>query len=157
MLKWIEKGLWQKQRQKQAKEGGPMETPFKSQFDIENLSAETKSYIYQTIQEFEPFTTPNTLVSVTAKDPLKLIPTLEAEGKAFDTKALKTKYRIAISLSEDGSKVEEEAVADSLIEAIHFAKEKLMKVLSEIQDNAISSQDRTIQINSVLQQTGTVH
>ncbi len=139
------------------KKGGLMDSPFKSHFDIENLSSEVKSYIYQTIQEFEPFTTPNTLVTVVARDPLKLIPTLEAEGKEFNTKELRAKYRIAISLSEDGSKIEEEAVADSLIEAIHLAKEKLMKTLSEIQDSAISNQDRTIQINSILQQTGTIH
>lgn len=134
-----------------------MDSPFKSHFDIENLSSEVKSYIYQTIQEFEPFTTPNTLVTVVARDPLKLIPTFEAEGKEFNTKELRAKYRIAISLSEDGSKIEEEAVADTIIEAIHLAKEKLMKTLAEIQDSAISNQDRTIQINSILQQTGTIH
>jgi hypothetical protein len=134
-----------------------MEAPFKSQLEIQNLSPETKSYVYQVIQEFEPYTTPNTLVLVVAKDPLKLIPTYEAEGKDIDPKELKTKFRISISLSEDGSKIEEEAVGDSIIEAVHLAKEKLLKVLGELQDNAISSQDRTIQINSILQHTGTIH
>lgn len=134
-----------------------METPFKSHLDLNNASQEVRSYIYQAISEFEPFTTENTIVSVTAKDPLKLVAQYEAEGKEVNTKELRTKYRIAISISEDGSKIEEEAVADSVIEAVKLAKDKLISLLNEIQDDAISNQDRTVQINSILQQTGTIH
>ncbi len=134
-----------------------MEAPFKSHFDISEIEPEAKSYIYQTIQEFEPFTTPNTLVSVVAKDPLKLIPHLEANGQDVNRSEWKTKFRISITLSEDGSKIEQEAVGDTLIEAVRLAKDKLLKILNELQDKAISNQDRTVQINSILQHTGTLH
>jgi ribosome-associated translation inhibitor RaiA len=134
-----------------------METPFKSNFDLSHVSPEVKSYIYQTIMEFEPYTTPETIVAVIAKDPLKLISQLEAEGTDYDRVELKKMYRISISLSEEGAKIEEEGLAENIYDAIRIAKDKLVKVLSEIQDNVISNQDRTIQINGILQHTGTVH
>lgn len=140
-----------------ARKEARMDTPFKSRLDLNNVSQEVKSYIYQALLEFEPYTTENTLISVVAKDPLKLLPQYEAEGKEVNTKELKAKYRISISLSEDGSKIEEEAVADSIIEAVRIAKDSLLSTLNQIQNDAISNQDRTVQINSILQQTGTIH
>ncbi|PIS11607.1 MAG: hypothetical protein COT73_03040 [Bdellovibrio sp. CG10_big_fil_rev_8_21_14_0_10_47_8] len=133
-----------------------METPFKSQLNLEDVDPEVKSFIYQTIMEFEPFTTPDTVVAVIAKDPLKLITQLEADGVNYDRTELRKMYRISISLSEDGARIEEEGLHESIFEAIKIAKDKLVKVLSEMQDSAISSQDRTVQINSALQ-NGTVH
>jgi ribosome-associated translation inhibitor RaiA len=134
-----------------------METPFKSSFDLSNVSPEVKSYIYQTILEFEPFTTPETVVAVVAKDPLKLISQLDADGEDFDRTELKRMYRISISLVEDGTKIEEEGLAEDIYDAIKMAKDKLIAVLSEIQDSAISSQDRTVQINTILEHSGTIH
>lgn len=134
-----------------------METPFKSSFDLNNVTPEVKSYIYQTILEFEPYTTPETVVAVVAKDPLKLISQLEADGQDCDRTELKRMYRISISLMEDGAKIEEEGLAEDIYDAIKMAKEKLIAVLSEIQDNVVSSQDRTVQINSILQHSGTIH
>lgn len=134
-----------------------METPFKSSFDLSNVSPEVKSYIYQTILEFEPYTTSETVVAVVAKDPLKLISQLEADGQDYDRVELKKMYRISISLTEDGAKIEEEGLAEDIYDAIKIAKEKLVSVLSEIQDSVISNQDRTMQINTILQQSGTIH
>lgn len=134
-----------------------METPFKSSFDLSNVSPEVKSFIYQTILEFEPYTTPETVVAVVAKDPLKLISQLEADGQDYDRTELRQMYRISISLMEDGAKIEEEGLAEDIFEAIKMAKEKLIKVLSEIQDSVVSNQDRTQQINSILQHSGTIH
>ncbi len=134
-----------------------METPFKSSFDLSNVTPEVKSYIYQTILEFEPYTTPETVVAVVAKDPLKLISQLEADEQHCDRTELKKMYRISISLMEEGAKIEEEGLAEDIYEAIRIAKEKLVAVLNEIQDNVVSSQDRTIQINSILQHSGTIH
>ncbi len=134
-----------------------METPFKSSFDLSNVSPDVKSYIYQTILEFEPYTTPETVVAVVAKDPLKLITQLEADGQDYDRVELKSMYRISISLVEDGTKIEEEGLAENIYDAIKIAKDKLVAVLSEIQDSVVSNQDRTVQINSILQHTSTIH
>jgi hypothetical protein len=135
---------------------GQPKTPFKSELELKNLGSEVKSYVYQTIMEFEPFTTPETIVSVTAKDPLKLISQLEANGIDYDRTELKKMNRICISLSEDGAKIEEEALHEDIFTAIRQAKDKLVVILSEMQDQAITNQDRTAQINTALS-NGTVH
>jgi hypothetical protein len=135
---------------------GQPKTPFKSELELKNLGSEVKSYVYQTIMEFEPFTTPETIVSVTAKDPLKLISQLEANGIDYDRTELKKMNRICISLTEDGAKIEEEALHEDIFTAIRQAKDKLVVILSEMQDQAITNQDRTAQINTALS-NGTVH
>lgn len=118
--------------------------------NLENVSPEVKSYIYQVISELEPFTTPETTVAVIARDPLKLITRFEADGVEFDHTKLRTMYRIAISLSEDGGKIEEEGLHEDLYAAIRIAKEKLLKSLSEIQDQVISNTERKIQIDTAV-------
>ena len=133
-----------------------METPFKS-LDINSLPADVKSYIYQTILEFEPYTTPETVVSVVARDPLKIASQLQAEGREFPRAELAQMYRISICLMEDGAKIEQEGLATNIYEAIRIAKERLINILIEIQNNVVSTQDRTVHINSILQQTDTIH
>lgn len=133
-----------------------MKTPFKTPPDLSHLGPEVKSYVYQTIMEFEPFTTPNTVVAVVAKDPLKLIPQYEESGLEYDKDELRQKWRISIALTEDGNKLEEEAVHEDVFVAIRMAKEKLLLMLAEIQNNVISNQDRTQQINFALQNS-TLH
>ena len=59
-------------------------------------------------------------------------------------------HRISITLSEDGAKLEQEAVHENLIDAIRMAKEQMIKVLQGIQDQVITSQDRAMQINAAL-------
>lgn len=133
-----------------------MKTPFRTPPDLSHLGPEVKSYVYQTIMEFEPFTTPNTVVAVVAKDPLKLIPQYEESGLEYDKDELRQKWRISIALTEDGNKLEEEAVHEDVFVAIRMAKEKLLLMLAEIQNNVISNQDRTQQINFALQNS-TLH
>ena len=114
----------------------------KPQIHLEELGSEVRSYIYQIITEFHPFSTPETIVAVVAKDPLKIM----------DRDNLKSSnvYRIAISLTEEGTKIEEEAVHEDIYEAIRLAKEKLLKTLTEIQDKMITSSDRHQQIKDAL-------
>lgn len=118
--------------------------------DLQNVSPELKSYIYQTIMEFEPFTTPQTIVAVIAKNPLKLINGLEERGVTYDKKELKSMHRISISLAEEGNKIEEEALHEDIYQAIKMAKDKLVKKLCDIQDQVISSTERKIQIDSAV-------
>jgi len=116
---------------------------------LENLDPDVKAYIYQTVNEFENFVTPQTLIAVIARDPLKLIKNTDRINELDLTKDdLKKMYRIAICLNEEGSKLEAEAVDQNIYEAINKAKAKLLKQLSEIQDDVISNQDRRNQIKA---------
>lgn len=110
-------------------------------------SPEIKAYIYQLIQEFEPFVTAETQVMVTAKDPEKLAPKLEMEGIDFNAEDLKKMHRISIILTESGTKIASEGVHDDIYEAINIAKDSLLKKLWEIQENVVSAQER----NSAIQ------
>ncbi len=112
---------------------------------------EVKSFIYQQIAEFEGFVTPQTVVAVVTRDPKKLALQYETDGKDFSPKELKKLYRIAIVLSESGSKIEDEGVHEDIFEAIRLAKTNLLKKLVAIQDSVVSQQDRIIEINHYLQ------
>jgi ribosome-associated translation inhibitor RaiA len=117
--------------------------------NLENLDPDVKAYIYQTVNEFENYVTPQTLIAVIARDPLKLITNTDTVGELDLTKDdLKKMYRIAICLNEEGSKLEAEAVDQNIYQAINKAKAKLLKHLSEIQDDVISNQDRRNQIKA---------
>ena len=131
-----------------------MQTPFKTNTDLEDVDPEVKSYILQTLMDLEPFTTPDTIVTVTAKDPLKLISKYEADGVDYERTTLKKMHRISICVAEDGAKIEEEALHEDIFGAIRLAKEKLVKTLEEIQDSVISNQDRHAQINTALKAGG---
>ena len=89
-------------------------------------SPEVKSYIYQMISEFEPYVTPQTVVSVIAKDPSKLALQYEADGKEFDEEDLKSLYRISITLKEGDAKIAAEGVDKDIYTAIRIAKDLLM-------------------------------
>lgn len=52
------------------KGGPPCRPPFKNDDLLENVDPEVKSYICQVLMELEPYTTPETVITVTAKDPL---------------------------------------------------------------------------------------
>lgn len=112
---------------------------------------EVKSFIYQQIADLEGFVTPQTIVTVVARDPRKLAIQYETEGKEFSKKELKKLYRIAISLSEGGAKVEAEGVHKNIYEAIKAAKNALLKELITIHDSVVSQQDRIVEINHYLQ------
>lgn len=111
---------------------------------------EIRSFIYQQILEFEPYVTPQTMVAVMVKDPMKLHAKLEAEGESISKRKLAKMYRISIVLKEDGTKIQEEGLHKDLFEAIKMAKNKLIEKLAAIQDHVISQQDRIQQINQAL-------
>jgi ribosome-associated translation inhibitor RaiA len=111
---------------------------------------EIRSFIYQQIVDFENFVTPQTMVSVMAKDPMKLQAKLEADGETVNKKKLSKMYRIAIVLKEDDTKIQEEGLHEDIFEAIKMAKGKLINKLVAIQDQVISQQERIEQINQAL-------
>ncbi len=112
---------------------------------------EVKSFIYQQIVDFEHFVTPQTVITVMARDPKRLALQYETEGKEFTAEGLKKLYRIAIILNESGTKVEAEGIHEDIFQAIKMAKESLLKELVAIQDSVVSQQDRIIEINHYLQ------
>lgn len=112
---------------------------------------EVKSYIYQMIAEFDGFVTPETVVTVVARNPKKLALQYETEGKEFNRRDLSKLYRIAIVLSDGEAKVEAEGVHQDIYLAIKLAKDNLMLKLVEIQDSVVSHQDRLVEINHYLQ------
>lgn len=117
---------------------------------IEN-NLEVKSYVYQQIMEFEPFITPETIVAVIARDPRKLALQYETEGKDFDPKEMSKLFRIAITLKEEDTRLEAEALHEDIFEAIRLAKEALLKKLITIQESIVSPGDRLMEINHFLQ------
>lgn len=112
---------------------------------------EVKSYIYQQITDFDPFVTPQTMVTVVARDPKKLALQYETEGKDINPDNLKKLHRIAIILTEGETKMEAEGVSENIYQAIHAAKSNLLQKLVAIHDSVISQQDRIIEINHFLQ------
>jgi ribosome-associated translation inhibitor RaiA len=125
--------------------------------DLIEDSPEVKSYIYQQISEFELFVTPETIVSVLAKDPLKLALQLETDGVDIKPQELSKMFRISMCLQEGDSQIQEEALDKNIFAAIRKAKEKLLARLNEIQDEVMSNQERAVQINSVLSQSHILH
>ena len=128
-----------------------MSTLLNPTIEVIEENPEVKSFIYQQIADLEGFVTPETVVSVVARDPLKLALQYETEGKEFSRKDLKKLYRIGIVLSEAGAKVEADGLHADIFEAIKMAKLNLLKELITIQDSVISNQARLIEINHYLQ------
>lgn len=133
-----------------------MSTLLNPTVELIEKNPEVKSFIYQQIAEFEGFVTPQTIVTVMARDPRKLALQYETEGKEFKKSELRKLYRIAIVLTEDDTSVEAEGVSKDIYEAIKNAKDNLMKKLVDIQDSVISQQDRIVEINQALQNP-TIH
>jgi len=116
-------------------------------------SPEVKSYIYQMISEFEPYVTPQTVISVISKDPTKLTLQYEAEGKEFSIEDLKSHYRISITLKEGDAKIAAEGVDKDIYTAIRLAKDILLQKLIAIQDRIVTQQERNMEIHHALQNT----
>lgn len=131
----------------------PLQPANSHQVDLDNVSPEIKSYIYQALSEFEPYTTPSTVVSVIAKNPLKLLKGGETDHLP-DKEKLKTMYRISISLAEDGTKVEAEGLHEDIYSAIRQAKDSVLKKLEEMYDQVVSAKERQMQISTAINGTG---
>lgn len=132
-------------------EGGVMSDLNTTELTLElDENPEIRSFVYQQILEFEPYVTPQTIVAVIAKDPIKLLPKLKADGEDISKKELSKMFRISITLKEDGTQIQEEALHKDVFEAIKLAKQKLIQKLVAIQDQVMSQSDRIEQINQAL-------
>lgn len=140
----------------------------KNTLDLIENDPEIKSYIYQQIQDFNSFVTPETLVMVIARDPLGRYDQPEPEMVSTDMETLpnqletdfddddgdfidedditdemrKSRYRIAVVLKDGDHAIEAESFNDDIFEAIRLSKEALIAKLIEIQEEIESPQDR---------------
>lgn len=144
----------------------------KNTLDLIENDPEIKSYIYQQIQDFNAFVTPETLVMVIARDPLGRYDQPETEtistdmdipqsqltaefedddGDFIDEDEItdemrKSRYRIAVVLKDGEHAIEAESFNDDIFEAIRISKEALIQKLIEIQEEIESPKDRMIAI-----------
>lgn len=104
---------------------------------------EVKSYIYQQINEFSSYVTPETNVVVLARDPEDAY----ADENHVITEDQDSKndhypYRIAIVLKDGEATLEAEGFGRDIYDAIQAATHAMLQRLSEIQDEIESPQDR---------------
>lgn len=116
---------------------------------------DVKAFIYQQIFELTPFLTPETVVTVVARNAKKLINEYDIDDVEETKKLLSKSHRIAFVLQEKDAKLEAEGLHENIYEAIHIAKDYLASHLAEIQNNVISNQDRQVEINQALQNNST--
>lgn len=114
---------------------------------------EIRAYVYQILQEFEPFVTSDTKIYVMARDPMKLASKLEIEGIEMSPEDLRKMHRVSIVMDESGTKIEAEGLHEDLFEAVIIAKNSLLGQLWRIQDSVVSSSERNLAIQQVIQNT----
>jgi hypothetical protein len=107
------------------------------------MDPEVKSFIYQQINEFSAYVTPETNVVVLARDPEDAYADDDhAIAEDSDSAENHYPYRIAIILKEDDATLEAEGFGRDIYDAITAAKEAMLMRLSEIQAEVENSQDR---------------
>ncbi len=114
------------------------EQSFTNHSELTHDSPEIKSFIYQQINEFNAYVTPETTILVIARDPQMENEKLNPED---DVASLDYKHRIAIVLKEAETTIEAEAYHDDLFEAIRMAKtsliDRLVQIQSEMEEHLI--------------------
>lgn len=117
-----------------------------SKINLDESSPEVKSFIYQQIQDFESFMTPKSIINVVSKrvDGDESIGQKEEPDQYTQNEPIF--YKVAISIVEASSILEEEAISSNIFEAISMAKTKLYNTLIKIQDEVITREDREAQL-----------
>ncbi len=114
---------------------------------------EVKSFIYQMINEFSGYVTPTTIAAVVSKDPKKSTSALLSEHKEVNKNNLENMLRIAVTLSDQGSHITEEALAENVFDALRIAKEKMVKRLDLLHNEITSKQERFVQLEAAKKST----
>lgn len=104
---------------------------------------EVKSFIYQQINEFTPYVTPETNVIVLARNPEDAYADENhVISQDYDSIEDHYPYRIAIVLKENEATLEAEGFGRDIYDAITAATEAMLHRLFEIHDEVESPQDR---------------
>ena len=97
-------------------------------------SPEIKAYVYQRLQEFEPYLLPNTQTGVFI------------QRAKHVTNSEKEHFEVSLTLNTEGGKLQAHGVADDVYAAISQASQTLMNQISTIHNAVISSQERNQEI-----------
>ncbi|MEI7973126.1 MAG: hypothetical protein WCH11_02030 [Bdellovibrio sp.] len=130
----------------------------------ETLSPEDLESLHQVLHALEAFSVPETLVTVSVKDPSESVDPTDGDEKA-DFPDLKGRrlgesariQRICIAMTTDGNTVEAEAVGESLHEALVKAKDRLLHTLYELQNAAVSNNERQAEIFGAISGEHLIH
>lgn len=115
---------------------------------------EVKSFIYQQINEFTQYVTPETNVIVLARNPEDAYADEDhVISQDYDSSDNHYPYRIAIVLKENDATLEAEGFGHDIYDAITAATEAMLGRLSEIQDEIESPQDRLNAIQQACENT----
>ncbi len=124
---------------------------FDQVIDLER-DLEVKSFIYQMINEFAGYVTPTTIAAVVSKDPMKSNSALLGECDV-NRKDLPDMLRIAVTLSDQGAQITEEALALNVFDALKMAKEKMVRRLDLLHNEITSKQERIVQLEAAKKST----
>jgi len=129
-------------------------TALKDTLSLIETDPEVKSFIYQQINEFGPYTTEETNVIVLARDPEDAYAN-EDHVIATDYDSLEDHYayRIAIVLKEADATIEAEGFGHDVYDAITAAKEAMLGRLCELAEEVESPQDRLNAIQQACENT----
>lgn len=118
-------------------------SPLTDTLSLIETDPEVKSFIYQQINEFAPYTTEETNVVVLARDPEDAYANEDhLIASDFESSEDHYAYRIAIVLKEADATLEAEGFGHDIYDAITAAKEAMLGRLSEIAEEIESPQDR---------------
>lgn len=115
---------------------------------------EVKSFIYQQINEFSSYVTPETNVVVLARNPEDAYADENhVISEDIDSRDNHYPFRIAIVLKEGEATIEAEGFGHDIYDAIHAATDAMLQRLSEIQEEIESPQDRLNAIQQASENT----
>jgi hypothetical protein len=118
-----------------------------SRINIDESSPEVKSFICQQVQDFESFMTPKSIINVVSKKVSGINEEISLKKHYAKSTQYETPfYKVIISITENSTVIEEEAVSSNIFEAIAMAKTKLYNTLLRIQDEVITGEDREAQL-----------
>lgn len=113
-----------------------------------------KSFVYQQINEFTPYVTPETNIVVLARSAEEAYADeSHVISSDFDSADHHYAYRIAIVLKEDDTTLEAEGFGHDIFDAITAARDAMLQRLSEIQAEIESPQDRLKAIQQATENT----
>jgi hypothetical protein len=120
--------------------------------DLEH-DPEVKSFIYQMINEFSGYVTPTTIAAVVSKDPSLSHDDDLGEHKKLNKKQLAAMLRIAVTLSDQGTQITEEGLAENVFDALKIAKDKMVKRLDLLHNEITSKHERFVQLEAAKKST----
>lgn len=110
--------------------------------------SELKAFIYQQVNELETYLSSESTITVLSKNAKKVIRKLKKNDEIAEDFSAEFCYEF--NLEDSGEKLNTYGLANSPIEAISIAKDKMLKQLILIQNEIISSSEHINEINQYL-------